>query len=86
MREAEAHSNNVNPCGVFFTLFLSSFILRFLPLVIHTQAWSSPREEGLRYKWDEPRDPAASLADPPLGRAYSRSTLRRSTRCETWLS
>ena len=42
----------------------------FCRFAIHTQAWSSPREEGLRYKWDEPRDPAASLADPTLGRAY----------------
>jgi hypothetical protein len=40
----------------------------FCRFAIHTQAWSSPREEGLRYKWDEPRDPAASLADPTLGR------------------
>jgi hypothetical protein len=32
------------------------------------QPWSSPREEGLRYKWDEPRDPAASLADQTLRR------------------
>jgi hypothetical protein len=30
------------------------------------QPWSSPREEGLCYKWDEPRDPAALLADQTL--------------------
>jgi hypothetical protein len=41
----------------------------FAGFAIHTQAWSSPRDEGLRYKWDEPRDPANSLADPTLGRA-----------------
>ncbi len=68
-------SDNANPSGLFFTLFLRSFILlRELECVvgasvgrkpckrrptvregvcrfaIHTQAWSSPREEGLRYK------------------------------------
>jgi hypothetical protein len=48
----------------------------FCRFAIHTQAWSSPREEGLHYKWDEPRDPAASLADPTLGRAC------HETRCE----
>jgi hypothetical protein len=66
---------SINPSGVFFTLFLRSFILLrelecvvgasvvgggaksdptvregFCRFAIHTQAWSSPREEGLRYK------------------------------------
>ena len=40
-----------------------------LPSLEYThQPWSSLREEGLRYKWDEPRDPAASLADQTLQR------------------
>ncbi len=30
------------------------------------QPWSSPGEEGLRSNWYEPRNPAASLADPTL--------------------
>ena len=36
---------------------------------IHTQAWSSLRVEGLRSNWNEPRDPAASMADPTLWQA-----------------
>jgi hypothetical protein len=36
---------------------------------MHTRAWSSLRVEGLRFNWDEPRDPAASLADPTLWQA-----------------
>jgi hypothetical protein len=47
-----------------------------LPLAIHTQAWSSPRVEGLRCKWNEPRDPAASLADPTLWQAPLSSAAR----------
>lgn len=49
----------------------------FCRFAIHTQAWSSPREEGLHYNWDEPRDPAASLADPTLGRAWKRAAKKR---------
>jgi hypothetical protein len=41
-----------------------------------TQPWSSPREEGLRSKWNEPRDPAASLADQPLRRRAAKSRAR----------
>jgi len=37
------------------------------------QPWSSPREEGLRLKWDEPRDPAASPADQTLWRRAAKS-------------
>jgi hypothetical protein len=37
------------------------------------QPWSSPREEGLRSKWDEPRDPAASLADQTLRRRAAKT-------------
>ncbi len=37
------------------------------------QPWSSPRGEGLRSKWDEPRDPAASLADQTLRRRAGRN-------------
>jgi len=32
------------------------------------QPWSSPREEGLRINWDDPRNPAASLADQTFWR------------------
>jgi hypothetical protein len=37
------------------------------------QPWSSPREEGLCYKWDESRNPAASLTDQTLWRRVAKS-------------
>jgi hypothetical protein len=36
-----------------------------LPFAIHTQAWSK-RVVGQFSNWNEPLDPAASLADPTL--------------------
>ena len=52
-----------------------------LPSLEYThQPWSSPREEGLRSKWDEPRDPAASLADQTLRRRAAQTVHHRSPR------
>jgi hypothetical protein len=47
------------------------------------QPWSSPREEGLRSKWDEPRDPAASLADQTLRRRAAKKTAHTGSAAST---
>jgi hypothetical protein len=94
-------SDNENPSGVFFTLFLRSFILlhelecvvgasvvrggaksdqrcaRGFAVLQYTRKHGLVRERRVCVTSDyEPWDPAASLADPTLGRAC------HETRCE----
>ena len=76
-KRCEHRKNVVNTVDVFFSVQTCRWTsaksrgctAAGLPSLEYThQPWSSLREEGLRYKWDEPRDPAASLADQTLRR------------------